>query len=78
MLSVESFLEETVAFLTRSLRREADPDQRRIVRRLLRQQERQLADFRRRPRGAASPARAPATVAVFGRPYGMEGRQGCR
>ena len=43
MLNVQIFLKQTVAILASTLGRETDPDNRRIIRRLLRQQERQLA-----------------------------------
>jgi hypothetical protein len=45
MLNVRIFLEQTVAILGNTPRQETDPDNRRIIRRLLRQQERQLADL---------------------------------
>ena len=47
MLNVQIFLKQTVAILASTLGRETDPDNRRIIRRLLRQQERQLADLER-------------------------------
>lgn len=47
MLNVQIFLKQTVAILGSTLRQEMDPDDRRVIRRLLRQQERQLADLER-------------------------------
>src|SRR5690242_13624593 len=66
MLNVQVFLEQTIAILGSTLRQERDSDNRRIIRRLLRQQERQLADLEHRLSGARLPtvsdARNPGDI----------------
>ena len=60
MIDVQIFLERTIAILGNTLSHEMDPDNRRIIRRLLRQQERQLADLEHRLSAARRPTLSDA------------------
>jgi hypothetical protein len=60
MLGVQAFLEQSVEILQHVLWRETDPDARRVIRRLLRQQERHLAELEHRVSTVRVPARPEA------------------